>query len=170
MTDPRPRMQRLAARYGEAAEGLARVVREIEAVRDAAVRERLPDLQREAKRTEAARRHLLELVAQHPESFARPRSQQIAGVKFGWRKLAGRIELGPRALELARKLQPQLVRRVESLDKQAAKKLSAKELAAIGGSLVASTDSPFAEVAASDVELAAAALLSRAEAEDGGDG
>ena len=162
--------QRLAAAYGESVDDLAAVVREIEEVQRQAARERLDRLQAAASLAGERRERLLAIVRAHPELYERPRTQQVAGVKFGWRKKPGRVSLGKSALELVKsKLAhraDQLIRVREEIDKNALKALPARELAAIGATLTATTDEPLVEPARSDVERLAASLLRDATAED----
>lgn len=163
-------MAALAARYGEALDELTAVVGAVQAVQRAAVRERLDALQLLASRTRERRGRLLELVREHPGLFARPRSRIVAGIRFGWRKSAGRITVGKSTLALIRaKLAgraPELIRQTEAVNLDALRGLSARELALVGATLTHSTDAPFAAAARSDVEQLAASLLRAATEED----
>ena len=162
--------QRLASLYGAAVDDLAAVVREIEDVQRQAARERLARLQAAAALAGERRDGLLALVREHPELYQRPRTQVVAGVKFGWRKRPGRVSLGKAALALVKSKLPHradaLIRVTEQIDKQALRALPARELALIGASITDTADEPLAEPARSDVERLAASLLRDATAEE----
>lgn len=162
--------QRLASLYGAAVDDLAAVVREIEDVQRQAARERLARLQAAAALAGERREGLLALVREHPELYQRPRTQVVAGVKFGWRKRPGRVSLGKSALDLVKSKLParaaELIRVREEIDKNVLKTLPARELALIGASITDTADEPLAEPARSDVERLAASLLRDATAEE----
>lgn len=159
----RQRMQRLAADWRRRLDALEAVVRDIDAARSAAVRERLAELQGLAKAAGAAREKLLEAVRGRPDLFDQPRSASVMGVKYGWRKLPGSLSTAKDTLDLVRRKlagkAAELIRTSESLDRSAAKRLSARELASIGCQLTAASDEAFATADTGDAEAVARDLI-----------
>ena len=166
MTDDlaaRQRMQRLAADWRRKLDDLEALVRLVDEVRNAAVRERLAELQKLALAAGGARKKLLAEVEARPELFAKPRSASAMGIRYGWRKLPGSIRVAKDAVDLIkRKLagrQHELIRTTEAVDRAALKRLTVKELAAIGCEVTASSDRPFADADTGDAEAVARDLI-----------
>lgn len=159
----RQRMQRLAADWRRKLDDLERVVREIDEARNALVRERLAELQQLAKAAGGAREKLLALVGERGDLFAKPRSASFMGISFGWRKMPGSIRVAKDAVDLVkRKLAGkagELIRTTEQLDRTAARRLTARELMAIGCEVTEARDAPFATADTGDAEAVASDLI-----------
>lgn len=96
--------------------------------------------------TKQSHEQLSAAIAAMPKSFASPRTRELHGFKVGLRKQKGKVkffnELNSIALiesELPKK-KGVLIKTEKSIIKDAAKNLSAAELASIGGELEATTD------------------------------
>ena len=160
------RTQRLARDWRAALDALEPVVAEIDAARNEAVVARLDLLQGRAEAAAEARAALLAAVRARPDLFRKPRSRSVLGVKFGWRKKTGRVRTAKDTLDLIRsKLAAKaswLIRTTEVVATDRLRDLSVRELAAIGATVVDSSDQPFADVDAGDAEAAARSLLAAA--------
>lgn len=132
------RAAEMAARYFEAREALQKHAERIRDVKRKAGSRLLPGLRRRAEAAKAARMDLVGAIAEDPSLWARPRTRNLHGVKVGLRTLPGRLDIDePTAVLRIRELMPErerdLVAVRTSLVKQAVKRLSGEQLAAIGG-------------------------------------
>lgn len=160
------RMSRWAAKYGDAAGELRALTREIEDARNAAVRERLVELQRLLKVASAYREKLVDEIEANPGEFVKPRTVTVAGVKFGLRKLPGGVKTTRATLDLIKsKLAGQasvLIRTREEPNKAALMGLSAADLAKIGATLEDSGDKVVCETTIGAVESLVSRMLADA--------
>ena len=161
----------LARAYGRACDALEVLAEDIERERRKVVRRRLRALKARVAEASAAKEALRAAIEAAPALFARPRTRAFDGVKVGYRKLPGRFEIGDeaRAIDRVRVRLPgredALVRVKESIDRPALKHLSARELAAIGVSLVEPDDEIVVAAARSDLDKLIDALLADDELE-----
>ena len=160
----------LARAYARARSDLEDVTDDIRERRRKAVRSRLTALRSRIAETAAAREALTTAITAAPLLFAKPRTQTVDGVKFGYRKKVGAIACDDDAVaEAIRKTFParykQLVRTKVQVDKTALRKLPAGDLARLGVTIEDPVDEVAISVAASDVDKLVDALL-----EDAGDG
>ena len=164
--DPRIKMQRLAAAYGRALDALGAVVGEIESKRRRAVRRRLPDLHKLHGKAARARAKLLAAVDAAPAAFARPRSQTIAGARYGWRTRAAAVVPGPDTVALVKKLLPDkagvLIRTREEVVVPALRELTAEEIKLVGAKVVPAVDEAFVRSPRSELESQAQSMLADA--------
>ncbi len=160
----------LARDYFEARERLAETGEAIREEQRGAVRRRLPVLKRRIAEVQAAKDALVAALAAARELFRSPRTRALHGIKVGFRKLPGRIECADegRAIQRIRARWPErvdeLVRVKETLDRTAVRKLTARELAAIGVRIVEVDDEVVVRAAGDDLDKLVDALMA-----DGGD-
>jgi len=161
----------LAKEYAGARRELDLVVQDIEKRRRLAVRSRIRALKARVADTAAAREALEQAVRENPQLFVRPKTQAADGVKFGFQKKAGSIDIADEAevIRLIRdKLKTraaQLIRTKETLDKTALRKLSAGDLAKLGLSVGDPTNQVTITVPKTDIDAIVDALM-----RDAGDG
>lgn len=160
------RIQRLVRDYRARLTSLEEVMAAIEAVRMEAVIVRLDELHGRAEAAAAAREALLDAVKRRADLFRKPRSRSILGVKFGWRKLPGRVRTAANTLALIREKLGEkaalLIRTREEVATDRLRDLTGRELAAVGATVTDSTDAAFVAVDAGDAAAAAKALLEAA--------
>ena len=164
--DPRLKMQRLATAYGQALDALANAVLRIEAQRRKAVRTQLAPLQKLHKRAARCRRKLLSAVSEAPELFVSPRTHNIAGVAYGWRRQAAKAVPGADTIALIKEHLPDkastLIRQREELVLPALKDLSSEELALVKAVRHDAVDVELVKAERSDLESQVAQMLSQA--------
>ena len=160
----------LARTYASARDAMEEVLDDIRDRRRQAVRSRLRALRNRAAETAAAKDALRAAVGAEPELFARPRTQTVDGVKFGWRKQQGSIEIADEGevVKRIRKTLPDreaaLVRVKTTVDKTALRKLPAADLAKIGLFIADPVDEVAITVPSTDIDKLVDALL-----EEGGE-
>lgn len=151
-------IEALARGYAKARDALEDTADEIKELQRKAVASRMRGLRNRIAEAAAARDALQAAIEARPDLFVRPRTVAVDGVKFGYRKQAGAIDLGDeaKAIERLRKLFPareaSTVNVRETLDKKALRKLPAADLARIGVTIGDPGDAVVIEVAPSDVE------------------
>ncbi len=155
----------LAKTYARERGALQDVVDDIHDDQRAILRARKRSLQAAVVRASAAKDALRTAIDGSRALFERPRTQTCDGVKFGLRKLPGRIDLGDEAqviTRIRRKLPNRaddLVRVRESLAKPALRNLDARSLAAIGVQIDDVADEIIIAAASDDLDKLVAALL-----------
>ena len=139
-------IEKLCIQYAAARDALAEVSGEIKEERRKIVRARLRSLRARASAVSDFRAQLMEAIGEAREVFKKPRTRVLHGVKVGWRKQPGRISYSsaPFVIEKIRKKipdrAPDLIRIRESLHSESLRKMSARELAAIGVAVEAIDD------------------------------
>ena len=132
-----------------------------ESVKDEArqiVRQRLRELKTATARLSTARDRLHEALEESPALFVAPRTHSVDGIKFGYRKLPGKFEAADeaKAIERIRDKMPEqadlLIRTKETLSKSGLKKLTAKDLAKIGVTLIDDGDEVVIAAAKTDID------------------
>ena len=169
---------RLCRQYRDALDEKDALSSEIESAQRRVARQKLRSMVALAARISAAEADLRKAVEDSPNLFKRPRTQTLEGIKVGYRKMPGRIEVGDetRAIELVRRKLPDkadlLINVVESLDKNALKNLGVRELATIGATLGEDTDAVAVGVPKSPAGKTLDALIAegRIDEEDPGTG
>lgn len=137
---------RLCRRYRDALDEKDALIQEVETAQRRIARQKLRSMVTLADRISAAETALRAAVEIHPELFKRPKTQTLEGIKVGYRKMPGKIEIADegRSIVLARKKLPDkadlLINVVEALDKNALRNLGVRELAKIGVTLGEDTD------------------------------
>ena len=155
----------LAKAYARARGRVSEVAEEIRDRQRRAVSGRLRALRSRAAEAGAAERELRDAVEAAPELFEKPRTQTVDGVRFGWRKQAGAIEIADekKVIERIRKSLPDreaaLVRVKETVDRTALRKLAAGDLARLGLSIGNPVDEVTIGAASSDIDKLVKALL-----------
>ena len=164
--DPRLKMQRLATAYGRVLDALANSVAGIEARQRDAVRKRFARLRKLHKRAAKCRRKLLSAVSEAPEIFVSPRTHDIAGVAYGWRRRAVKVVPGADTIALIKEHLPgkaaTLIRQREELVLPALKDLSSEELLLVKCVRHDAVDSALVKADRSHVESQVAQMLSQA--------
>ena len=155
----------LARRYARARDALEETGEEIRQLQRKAVRDRLRGLRSRVAETAAAHDALKAAIKAMPSLFVKPRTVAVDGVKFGFRKQAGALDVGDEAksIELLRRKLPGLADTVivtrETLDKKALRKLPAADLARIGVTIGNPVDDVVIATAESDIDKLVDALL-----------
>ena len=169
MTD----IEALAAEYARRRGALRGKVSEAQAEVDAVKRRHLTMLRRRIDQAANARGELLAALGGAAELFRKPRTRLLSGIKVGWRKRPGRIEVEDEATAIAairRKLGEEeaegLIQAREKLNRRGLRDLSARDLMRIGAVAVADSDEPIAIPADSEVDKLVDALLDGAEQAD----
>ncbi|MCY4548156.1 MAG: hypothetical protein OXC28_07300 [Defluviicoccus sp.] len=159
----------LARDYARARDALEDTAEEIRDLQRKAIRSRIRGLRGRVADAAAAHDALRAAIGARPDLFVRPRTVAVDGVKFGWRKQAGALDIGDEAQAIARlrKLFPDreaaTVNVRESLDKKALRKMPGGELARLGVAIADPVDEIVIAVAESDVDRLVAALIDDAD-------
>ena len=155
----------LARAYADTREALETVAEEIEHERRHAVRRRMRALKARVAEASAAKEALRVAIEAAPELFAKPRTRALEGVKVGYRKMPGRFEIADEGLAIRRvrvrlaEREDEFIRVKESIDRAALKRLTVRELAQIGVSLIEPDDEVVIATAPSDLDKLVDALL-----------
>ena len=163
-------IDRLAAEYARRRDLLGETVDKAQAAVDAAKRAHRAALRRRTGAAANARADLLAALEAVPKLFQRPRTRLLNGIKVGWRKRPGRIEIEDEASTIAAirtKLgdaaAEQLIQVREKVVRGALRALPARDLLRIGAAAVEAVDEPFAQPADSEIDKLVDALLDGAE-------
>lgn len=138
---------------------------------DALKRKHLPHLRRGVERMADADAAVLALLQQAPDLFDRPRSQVFHGLKVGFKKGTGKLEIADaeRVVALVKKHFPDqlasLVKTTEKPVKSALQELSVADLKKLGITVEETGDVVFLKDAVDGVDKLVAGLLKGAEAE-----
>ncbi len=166
-------IEALASEYARRRDALRERVRDAQAEVDAVKRRHFVVLRRRTDAAKNARDDLVAAVESSPELFRKPRTRLLHGIKVGWRKRPGRIEIEDEAATIAairRKLGEEdadnLIQVRERLDRRGLRSLSARDLMRIGAVAVADADEPIAIPADSEIDKLVDALLEGAEVEE----
>ena len=163
-------IERLAQEYAKRRTYLRERIEQAQAEVDAVKRRHYTILRRRIDAAANARADLLAAVGEAAELFRKPRTRLLHGIKVGWRKRPGRIEIEDEAATIAairRKLSEDaaedLIQVRERLDRRGLRNLSARDLMRIGAVAVADSDEPIAIPADSEIDKLVDALLDGAE-------
>ncbi len=154
----------LVREYSDRREGLAEVVNEVRDLQRRAVRDRIRSIRSRVTHVSTARDALDQAINSNRLLFAKPRTQSLHGIKFGLRKMPGRIvcEEAEAIARIERK-RPEdadkLVRTKKTLVRAALVTLPARELAALGISLVQDDDQVVIAAASNDIDKLVDAML-----------
>ena len=162
----------LARAYARARDDMEDVVEDIADRRRHAVRSRLKALRGRVAECAAAREALTQAIEAAPGLFERPRTQTIDGVKFGFRKQQGAIEIADEE-EIVKRIRKKLPAREQALvrvkttvDKTALRKLTAGELAKLGLSVEDPVDEVTITVPKTAIDKLVDALMEEAGEEN----
>ncbi len=166
-------LEGLAAGYSQAVETRrALVVGLRQAVLDAAI-PHLPGLRVATADERDARATLLQAVSDAPALFARPRTRNAHGIKYGWAlgKPSIAIDDEARTLKLIRTKVPEdqqvlLIRVKETVDRRAVLDLSAKDLRTLGIRQIDGVDAPLVVLPKDDLDRLVDTLLAETAGEE----
>ena len=163
-------IERLASEYARRRTYLRERIEQAQAEVDAVKRRHHVILRRRIDAATNARGDLLAALGEAAEMFRKPRTRLLHGIKVGWRKRPGRIEIEDEAATIAaikRKLSEDaaedLIQVRERLDRRGLRNLSARDLMRIGAVAAADSDEPIAIPADSEIDKLVDALLDGAE-------
>lgn len=134
-------------------------------------RKALPAIKKAVNATKEAEAKLEELVNENPALFKKPRTMTVHGIKYGFSKQKGRIEIPDPAnsIKLIRKhlasKSEVLIVSTETISKDALNNISVDELKKIGCNIIADTDAVVIKATDSDVSKLVAAFLKNDEPE-----
>ena len=155
--------------YADARDDLDRISEDIQEGRRQIIRSRMRALKGAVASTSAAKDELRQALEVSPDLFEKPRTRAIDGIKVGFRKLPGKIEVADEGRSIRRireklpgKADVLIVTR-ETLNRNALKGLSVKELASIGATLGDDEDEVVIKTASTDLDKLVDALLADGE-------
>lgn len=154
-----------ASALADARAHLARLVNALNEHVEATKAEALPEIRDAIAWASAAWAHLEYKLRAHPELFVKPRSMEVHGIKFGYAKGKGglQIEDAERTLQLIHKHLPDqadvLIATREAPVKNALAQLSAAELKRIGVELKDTGDQVFIQPAETTLDKLVKALV-----------
>lgn len=160
-------IEELAARFSKQREALVGVMTSFREEANAIERKYFPRLRRLVVSVKEIEAELLGAIEQSPEHFDRPRSVIFHGIKLGYRKGAGKLEMADadRTVTLIRKHLPDqadvLIETKERPVKAALLQLDVAQLKRIGCTVEDTSDIAFAKPIDGDVEKALKALLKK---------
>ena len=159
-------IERLAMAYATKRDALREKVDEAQAELDAVKRKHRVVLRRRIGAVMHARAELRAAVESSASLFVKPRTRLLSGIKVGWRKRPGRIEIEDEAATITairRKLTDEDAERLiqvrERLNRRGLRDLSARELMRIGAVAVEDTDEPVVIPADSEIDKLVDALM-----------
>lgn len=132
--------------YADAVKRLDTALREMEDEVEKVRRGYLPEVVELSKRAAEEKALLVSVINENPELFEKPRTMTISGIKIGFRKQKGSIEIADEdnTIRLIKDKLPErsdtLIKVTEKVVKKAAENLTAVELKAVGIEVTADTD------------------------------
>lgn len=164
-------IKKLSETYSDAHRQLADVVSVLLANIEQAKREAMPQLREAVRAHAAAEAELTAAVQADPALFEKPKTQIFSGIKVGFRKAKGKIEIDDeeKTIALIRKHLPEdqaelLIRVSESVDKNAVGPLTVDDLKRVAIRVTNDTDVVVIKPTDSDVEKMVNAFLKDAGA------
>lgn len=155
-----------ALTYANAMNALATEVNALQIAIDDAKRRRLPAIKRLVERAAHSKGRLYKAIAESRALFERPRTQVLHGVKVGYTKAKGKVEIDDEAavIKRIRRLLPEdqaelLIRTEEHVHKPAVYDLSVDDLKRLGIEVTGSGDQVVIKLLDSDIEKIVDALL-----------
>ena len=158
-------IRRLVKRYVDAREARDAIADTISDEHRTVVKRNLRGLRDAVARVSSAEDALRQAIEAGRHLFERPRTRAIDGVKVGYRKAKGKIEVADaeNTVRLIRRKLPDLADTLivtsERVDKQALGKLPAKDLAKIGVTLEDDTDQVVLALAETDTDRLVSILM-----------
>ena len=159
-------IERLASEYARRRDALRETAGEAQAAVERAKRGHRAALRRRIGAAVNAHAELLGTIERSPGLFQRPRTRLLSGIKVGWRKRPGRIEIEDEAAtidairrKLGDEMAEQLIRIRERVVLRALRELPARDLLRIGAVAVEDADEPVAIPADSEIDKLVDALL-----------
>lgn len=157
---------------------LAGLLRTLQAEIDTVKNGSMPAIRQAARRVAAEHNRLADLIAHNPQLFERPRTQVIAGLKYGLQKARGRmswpcdtqlierIKKLAAAGEISEEQQEMLIARTERPVAKALEKLDARLLKRLGVTVAADSDEVLIKSVDGEVEKAVNAVIKDVTADD----
>lgn len=162
-------IERMTREYAETRGKLADIIQALQAEVEAVKRRRLAPIKRAVAATAEAHDRLRAAIEAASDLFVKPRSVVIAGVRVGFQKGRGELEIADavKTVQLIRKHLPDqadvLIKTVETPVKSALATLPAADLKRIGVNVADAGDQVLIKPTDSDVDKLVAALLKDAE-------
>ena len=158
-------IEKRSLKYAEARDLVARIVGELDESVRAIKAERMPDLRRAMKRAQELQAELKSMVEQSPQLFVKPQSQTTHGIKYGYQKGKGSLEISS-ASEVVKRIYKHLPEQADvlveiehKLNKAALIKLPGDVLKKLGITVVNTGTAVFVRAVEGDVEKLAETLL-----------
>lgn len=158
-------IETLTRRYADARDMLANHVATLNDKIEAIKREAMPDIKRSVARAAEREAELRATIEASPELFIKPRTFIFHGIKVGFQKEKGRIEIPDPDDTIARikrlfgQAAAHYIRIKESPDKEAIADLPVSQAKQIGCRIVDATDAVVIKPADTDVDRIVTALL-----------
>lgn len=159
-------IETLTKHYAEAHDRLGERGQELEAKIEQLKREALPEIRQAVRKASEARSRLHSAIKATPELFEKPRTQVVAGIRIGFMKQRGKVEIDDEAAVIARirKLLPEdqaelLVSVKETVDKKAAYNLTDDDLKRLGIRITDDEDAVLIKPTDSEIDKLVNALL-----------
>lgn len=158
-------IDRQTQRYAAARGVLGELMQALRDEQDAIKRRMLQRLRNAVARLRTEHADLLALIAAHPELFDKPRTRVFHGVRVGWMKERGKLDIADVAMTVKalRKLlggdADVYIKTTEAPIRSALANLPAKDLQRIGVAVTDDTDTPFIKAADGEIEKLIDALL-----------
>jgi phage host-nuclease inhibitor protein Gam len=163
-------IENLTRAYAVARKTLASVVGKLQEDIDAVKRRRMQSIKDAVAVAADAHGTLVAAIEQAPASFVRPRTITIAGIKVGMRQVKASLAIEDEAAVIARIRErlpadqaELLIRRKESVDRNALVDLSEADLRRLGIELVPERDEVYIKPTDGEVDKLVNALLKEAE-------
>lgn len=147
----------------------ARALREMQDILDEEISniksKYMPEIVELARTTAESKKALEDMVQAAPELFEKPKTQNYQGVKFGYQKQKGKIEIlnSDTTIKILKRDFPELadtvIKTSETLIKDALNNQSAEILKKIGVTISADTDAVFVKITDTDIEKLINAIL-----------
>lgn len=166
-------IEELASAYSRARDELRDRVQQVQEDIDGVKRRHRSVLRRRIDAAKNAHNNLLEAVKESPEMFRRPKTRMLHGIRVGWIKQPGKVEVADEEVTISaikRKLDDDQVEALidihEKLNKRSLRKLPARDLLRIGAVAVDAVDKPIARSTDSETDKLVDALMDGAETDD----
>jgi phage host-nuclease inhibitor protein Gam len=158
-------IERKTKQFADARAELAERLQALKDEQEAAKRRRIQGLKNAVARLRAERDELLQLLQDNPDLFEQPKTRTLHGIRVGWMKQRGKIEIADTEAVVAglRKLLGDeavgFIKVTESPIKAALANLAAKDLKRIGVAVSDDIDMPFIKPADGEIDKLVDALL-----------
>lgn len=168
MQQPMEKIERATSNFAEARTALAELIAAVQSEIEAAKRINLPAIRKAVARAAERKQALTELLNDSRALFEKPKTRVLHGVKVGFQKQPGAIEIADEEATLARikkmfgdqeDVLAQLIKTTEKPIKDALGELSGDQLKKLGVKVTDDTDKVVIKPADSEVDKIVDALL-----------
>lgn len=172
MQQPMEKIERATSNFAEARTALADLITSLQNEIEAAKRINLPAIRKAVARAAERKQVLTELLNDNRDLFEKPKTRVLHGVKVGFQKQPGSIDIADEAATLARikkmfgdqeDMLAQLIKTTEKPIKDALGELSGDQLKKLGVKVTDDTDKVVIKPADSEVDKIVDALLKGTE-------